>query len=264
MKPLLQNWHPVANIIRHYRYVLLCLDYDGTLTPIVKAPELALISDTIRNSLQALKENPKYVVSIVSGRSLTDVKNLVGVEGLIYVGNHGLELSGPKIHYLNTTAKATKPLLKKIAKILEKELGSVPGISIENKILSLSVHFRQIAKNDVHPANTILHDVTRQYQLKRKIKLSYGKKVTEIRPLVNWDKGKIVKWLLKRLVFIKKTRSIIPIYIGDDLTDEDAYRALSGRGITIHVGQPNFSSRADYRLMNVREVKIFLRKLSAL
>ena len=262
MKSLLRNWTTVKSLVKRFQYALLCLDYDGTLTPIVKVPAAALLPDTTRALLKTLNEDSRYTISIVSGRSLADVKNLVGLEELIYVGNHGLELKGPNIHYINPVARATKPLLGRIARELKKELASISGIFIEDKGLSLSAHFRRAKKTDVHSASIILHQITRPYQLKRKIKVTYGKKVIEIRPLVKWDKGQIVKWVWKRMISTRRTKSIIPIYVGDDRTDEDAYRAISGKGITIHVGETDFFSRAQYRLMDTNEVTNFLKKLT--
>ena len=264
MKSLLKNWNTVKNHIKRYRYVLLCLDYDGTLTSIVRSPKRALLADTTRRLLDKLSHEPRYIVCIVSGRSLKDVKKLVGLEGLIYAGNHGLELEVPRLRFVIPRASETKPLLKRIADKLGSELRDIPGSSVEDKGLSLSVHFRCVRRGDLQRVKLIFEEITRPYLLRGEIRIAGGKKVFEVRPPISWNKGKVVTWLLKRPAIMGKTEITLPIYVGDDLTDEDAFRALLGTGITVYVGRPNTSSKAEYYLANVREVKSFLRKLADL
>ena len=264
MKSLLKNWAMVEKRIKRSDHILLFLDYDGTLTPIVRRPDRALLSTSSLNLLAKLKGDPHYTLAIISGRALRDVRDLVGLRGLIYAGNHGLELAGPKIRYVNPRAKAARPLLESIARSLRRELRVTPGAVVENKGLSLTVHFRKVRADERQLVAMIFDGITRPYRKKRKIRVTRGKCVFEVRPPVKWNKGTIVLWLLKRTEILKKSGSILPVYLGDDLTDEDAFRVLSDRGITVLVGGSNPLSRAGYRLSGVGEVKKFLRKLAAL
>jgi len=264
LKSLLKNWTGIENRIKDSDHVLLFLDYDGTLTPIVSRPDRALLSPSSRKLLEELHGDPRYTLAVISGRALRDVRALVGLRGLIYVGNHGLELVGPKIRFVNPHAKATRPLLGRIARSLRRELRVTPGAVVENKGLSLTVHFRKVRADERQLVAMIFDGITRPYRKKKKIQVTRGKCVFEVRPPVKWNKGTVVLWLLKRTEVIEKTGGILPVYLGDDLTDEDAFRALSDRGITVLVGDPHPLSRAEYRLSGVREVRTFLRKLAAL
>lgn len=261
MKSLLKNWAGVEKRIRRSGHVLLFLDYDGTLTPIVRRPEKALLSPSTGKLLEKLRADPRYTLAVISGRSLRDVRKLVGLRGIVYAGNHGLELAGPKIRYINPHAKRARPLLARIARRLRRELGAVPGAAVENKGLTLTIHFRGVKAGERQLVGMIFDGITRPYRRKRKIRVARGKCVFEVRPPVKWNKGTMVLWILKRTEAIRKGEEILPVYLGDDLTDEDAFQALSGRGITVLVGDPNPLSRAGYRLSGVREVRTFLRKL---
>ena len=264
MKSLLKNWTGIENRIKDSDHVLLFLDYDGTLTPIVNRPDRALLSPSSRKLLEELHGNPRYTLAVISGRALRDVRALVGLRGLIYAGNHGLELAGPKIRYISHHAKKARPLLGRIARRLQRELRVTPGAVVENKGLSLTIHFRKVKTDERQLVAMIFDGITRPYRQKRKIRIARGKCIFEVKPPVKWNKGTIVLWLLKRTEVIKQTENILPIYLGDDLTDEDAFQVLSGLGITALVGRPNPLSRAEYHLAGVRGVRTFLQKLATL
>jgi len=233
---------------------LLFLDYDGTLTPIVKKPSLAILSKSRRSILRKISRAKHILVAIISGRSLADVKKKVGIPHLIYAGNHGFEIQGPGIKLVHPAAQKTKPLLKKIKPELAQALKGIKGIIIEDKVLSLSVHYRQVSAKSAQKVNRIFNQVVKPYLKKRKIKVTQGKKVFEVRPPVNWNKGYAVLWLLKELT--KKIKAT-PIYIGDDLTDEDAFYALRKKGLTIRVGEKS-KTFAKQWLRDVDEVYNFL------
>jgi len=262
VKSLFKNWPEVENRIKCSGHILLFLDYDGTLTPIVRRPDRALLSSSSQKLLEKLRGDPGYTLVIVSGRALGDVRKLVGLRGLIYAGNHGLELAGPKIRYVNPRAKGARPFLGRLARRLRRELRATPGAVVENKGLSLTIHFRKVKGTERQLVAMIFDGVTRPYRKQRKIRVTRGKCIFEVRPPVKWNKGTIVLWLLKRTEALRKDGKILPIYLGDDLTDEDAFKALQGRGITVLVGDSNPLSRAEYRLAGVREVRTFLRKLA--
>jgi len=230
----------------------LFLDYDGTLTPIVKRPELAILSKKRKVILKKLSRSPKLTIAIISGRKLADVKKTVGLNNIYYAGNHGFEISGPGIKLVHPKAQKYKPYLKQIAAKLKKSLKNISGIIIEDKDLCLSLHYRLAKSKDLKKIKTIFNRTIKP--LKKHVKITFGKKILEVRPKINWHKGKAVLWLFKKLSQNKKD---IPIYIGDDQTDEDAFKALRKKGLTIRVGKSK-GSRAQQCLKDIDSVYTFL------
>ena len=260
MKHLFSSWGIIERKLKSSRHMVLAFDYDGTLTPIVKRPELARLSLAMKGLLNALSENPFFSVVIISGRPLNEIKRLVGIKKIIYAGNHGLELKGPDFRYLSPQAKKSQPVILKIYKLLSKELTHLKGVLVENKGLSLSVHYRLVrGKNNLAELNKIFYQVIKPFQAKKKIRLTFGKKVNEIRPPIKWDKGKCLKYLLtKNSQFRFKP---LPIVLGDDRTDEDMFKEVKDKGISVFVGKQGKLSSARYYLCNTKEVKKFLEKL---
>lgn len=242
------------------KFILLLLDYDGTLTPIVENPEKAVIPKDTKELLQKLSKSRRFALGIISGRSLEDIKNTVGLENIVYAGNHGLEIEGPKIKFESQVSPQLKSAIHNIARELQKQLLSIKGILIEDKGLTLSIHYRLVDKKDIPVFEKIFSKVANPYIVSGKIKINPGKKVYEIRPPVQWDKGKIVLWLLARQQFASPEFKVLPVYLGDDVTDEDAFKALKRKGWTIFVGKPR-SCAADYYLKDTEEVTRFLHLL---
>jgi trehalose-phosphatase len=243
--------------------VLLFLDYDGTLAPIVKNPDKALISELTRNLLKKLSACPACKIAIVTGRSAKDIKVKIGIRNITYAGNHGLQIKGPGINFIAPLPADFRKLLWKIKKDLKKTLHSVKGIFLEDKGASLSVHYRLVSKRLIPFVVWILLKIVLPSVRKKKMVIALGKKVLEIRPPVEWNKGSVVLWLLNKYKSTLCDKSIIPIYIGDDVTDEDAFDALKDEGLTIFVGHPR-KSHAKYYLKNTREVSKFLKCLNVL
>ena len=237
--------------------VSLFLDYDGTLTPIAKTPDKAVIPQKTKAILKHLSKNRHCSVAIISGRALKDVKNKVGLKDIVYAGNHGLEIEGPGIRFKIPVSLRYKTALKRIKVILKKRLSKIKGIIVEDKGLTLSVHYRLMDKKDERRLKAIFHEALNFYIAGNKVKIKSGKKVLEIRPPLEWDKGEIVLWLIaRRKNFLHKKNSIF-IYIGDDITDEDAFMALKDVGMTVFVGNSRNSS-AKYYLRDTGEVNKFL------
>jgi len=142
MPHLLNVWPSVSRRLASASRVLLLFDYDGTLTPIVARPEIATLSEETRRSLTTLAGKDKFVVGVVSGRGLSDLEALVAIPGLVYAGNHGLEISGAGMDFIHQDAPSFEATLVEIAKSLERGLAGVPGILVDNKRLTITVHFR--------------------------------------------------------------------------------------------------------------------------
>ncbi|MFA5356345.1 MAG: trehalose-phosphatase [Candidatus Omnitrophota bacterium] len=259
MKHLFKNWEKVRKEIAG-KYLMLFLDYDGTLAPIVDRPEDARIPVETREALERLSKIRDCKISIISGRALEDISKRVGIKNIIYSGNHGLEIEGPKIRFKHSLSCGYGNLLRNIEARLKERLSSERGVFIENKGLSLTLHFRLAKKEAVSYIKTVFHEVVILYLLKNKIKIRPGKKVLEIRPPIEWDKGKILLWLLARQQASLGDVKILPIYAGDDITDEDAFEVLEGKGLTIFIGKPG-NSQAAYYLKNTKEALELLNRI---
>lgn len=248
--------------LRH-KQILLFLDYDGTLSPIAKTPTQAVLPAETKDALWRLAKKLKSKMTIISGRSLKDIKNILGIKGIIYVGNHGLEIEGPKIKFEGLVSAQIKKIIKILLEKIRLKLGSIDGVMIEDKSLTLSIHYRLAQEKDLPFITKTIEELSAPHLLRKRIKVNHGKKVIEIKPQVDWDKGKAVLWLMARECLILEDTRILPIYIGDDVTDEDAFRALKNKGITIFVGAPK-PSEAKYYLKDTEEVLKFLKELDSL
>ena len=236
----------------------LFLDYDGTLTPIVERPEQADLSPQMRAILKILAE--RCTVAIVSGRGLEDVQERVALETLYYAGSHGFEIDGPGHERIrNEKGCEALPALDTAENELRRLLTDIQGALVERKKYSVAVHFRRVAADQVEMVASAVNDVLQRHSGLRK---GHGKKVFELQPDVEWDKGRAVLWLMERLGL--RGEAVRPVYIGDDVTDEDAFRVLQerGAGIVVHGGEER-SSYARYGLVDPEEVLTFLQNLSA-
>lgn len=242
--------------IKNAKRIIFFLDYDGTLTPIRKRFPLAKISKEAKAVLRRLAGKKGIRVFIVSGRILRDVKKLIGVRSLYYIGNHGIELVGPGIKYVNLQARALRPVIQKAYRALKKKL-KIKGVILENKIYTLSVHYRLVRAGRVVALKRIFNETVRDLRKNKIVKITEGKKVLEVRPDIEWNKGTIVKKVLKRF----KSKNTLAICIGDDKTDEDAFRALGKRGISILVSRKRRKTFAQYRLKSPKEVIKLLKLL---
>lgn len=236
--------------------LLLLMDYDGTLTPIMERPEDANLSADMRRLLARLLKH--YPTVIISGREPKDIRKLVGLRKIYYAGNHGLEINGPGLKLVKPEAKKMASTVSEICGDLKSELGNIDGVIVEDKGLTASIHYRLVAAEKLGELKRIFTKITKPHLRAGRIKIARGKKVLEIRPNIDWDKGKAALWIIDA---IKPKDVALPIYLGDDKTDEDAFRALRSKGITILVSNAPRKSNAKYFLRDVDEVKAFLEKL---
>lgn len=222
------------------------LDYDGTLTPIVERPELAVLSDAMRTVVRDLAR--RCPVAIVSGRDRADVERLVGIDELIFAGSHGFDIRVPGGKRIQREEGAEfAALLDGVKARLNREAASIAGSLIEPKKSSVAVHYRQVAEADRPRVKAIVGAILAEHD---NLRVTPGKMVYEIQPKLDWNKGKAVLWLLEALDLTAP--EVLPLYFGDDITDEDAFAALGGRGIGIYVGGGDAlddrPTAADYRL----------------
>lgn len=238
---------------------MLLSDYDGTLTPIVDRPELAGLGPGTRKLLETLSRRRDLSVGIISGRSLTDLKQMVGIAGITYAGNHGLEIEGPRLSYLNPAAQELRPALGALHQALSDALGLIAGVWVEDKGLTLSVHYRQADEARAGEIGDILEQKAGPLQASGKVWIAGGKKVYEVRPALAWNKGEVVALLASRWRQAMGRDKVLPIFLGDDLSDEDGFRAVARLdGISILVSETDSASAARYFLRSPAEVERFL------
>lgn len=230
--------------------VLIGFDFDGTLAPIALRPSQAVLPAATRRLIKTLAGRKNFEVAVISGRSLKDVRSKVGIKGIHYAGNHGLELSGPGHSWTHPAARLARPSVKRVVRAIRTQLRKQRGMCLEDKGLSLSLHYREargvnapeITRKIVESAAVGFHDTLR---------VSSGKKVWEVRPRVDWNKGNAL------LRIAKQTKRRTMIFIGDDRTDEEGFKTLGRRAVTVKVGRSG-ASNARFRLRDQRQVPLLL------
>ncbi len=246
--------------IKHAKKIILFLDYDGTLVPIRKKPKLAKISQSTKSLLMKLSKNPRVRIFIISGRSLQNIKSMVGIKSLCYIGNHGMELGGPGMNFVEKRALRIAPTVQKCCDNLKKKLKAFGGAFLENKHYTASLHYRLLDPRKTLELKKMFKSVIKEIPGRKNIKITEGKKVFEIRPNIKWDKGKSVNWILKKFSTGSKKNNL-PICIGDDITDEDSFKVLAKKGIGILVSKNARKTFAQYRLESPKDVVKLLRAL---
>ncbi len=239
------------------KQVAVFLDYDGTLTPIVDHPDRAVLADEARSTIEELAR--RCTVAIVSGRDLGDVRGHVGLESVYYAGSHGFDIAGPRgWHNEYEQGAAFLPALDQAEAELRELLEPFPGAWAERKKYAIAVHYRQALEKDIPAIERVVDRVRAGHP---KLRKSGGKKVYELRPQIEWHKGKAVLWLLEALGLAEE--KVFPMYIGDDVTDEDAFETLKGRGIGIIVREGTGHTAASFALHDPAEVRRFLEILAS-
>lgn len=240
------------------RQLAVFLDYDGTLTPIVRRPELATISNEMKQLLGELGE--LCTVAIVSGRDRRNVEQMVGLDDLVYAGSHGFDIRGPSgLEMQHQDAQPFVGELDQVERKLQAGIESVAGAHLERKKYGIAVHYREVAEPEVARVADVVDAVRGEHAGLRK---RGGKKVFELQPDIEWHKGYAVMWLAEALGIDRASASIL--YIGDDLTDEDAFRELRRRdaGIGILVAGEPSRTAATYCVRDCDEVYQFLKSLT--
>ena len=260
MKYLFSFWDKVGKILSEAKHVLVLADFDGTLAPIAGRPELVVLPEEMGKILKNMAKHRGITAAIISGRALSDLKNMVGINGLVYAGNHGLEIEGPGLNFIYPVTAEFKYFSHIIHPMLVKTMSAIRGVVIENKELTLSVHYRQVDDGNVDEVKSTFNRVVGGAEAMGKVKITAGKKVLEVRPVVNWNKGKAVQMIIAEY---GKSNKSVPVYLGDDQTDEDAFLELEKHqnGISVFVGNEEVKTAARYYLNSTCEVAQFLTKL---
>ncbi|KAK8606989.1 hypothetical protein V6N13_052740 [Hibiscus sabdariffa] len=248
------------------KQIVMFLDYDGTLSPIVEDPDRAFMSKKMRKTVRKLAKC--FPTAIVSGRCRDKVYKFVKLAELYYAGSHGMDIKGPEKRsksnkdsesVLFQPASEFLPMIDEVYKQLVDTTKSTPGAKVENNKFCVSVHFRCVDEKKWSELAQQVRSVLKEYP---KLRLTQGRKVLEIRPTIKWDKGKALEFLLESLGFANCT-DVFPVYIGDDRTDEDAFKILRdrGQGFGILVSKFPKETSASYSLQEPDEVMDFLGRL---
>jgi trehalose 6-phosphate phosphatase len=216
------------------------LDFDGTLAPIVVEPELARMAPETRTVLEELSQQEGILVCVVSGRSLADIKNRVGLSGLVYSGNHGLEIESESLRFVHPEAGCGRAAIEDLNRRVAGLPLLIPGVQLEPKGLCTTIHFRRADSTARDQIKTIVRSLVPVDH--PDLMVTEGLMDYEIRPRLDWNKGSAVRWIHERI----KDRAALVFVIGDDRTDEDAFPSLAD-AITIRVG-PGDSTSARYYL----------------
>lgn len=250
------------------KQIVIFLDYDSTLSPIVEDPDRAFMTNDMRETVRDVAKC--FPTAIVSGRCIAKVYRFVGLSELYYAGSHGMDIKGPapakgvnQAAVLFQLAKDFLPMMDEVYKALLEETKSTPGAKVENNKFCVSVHFRCVDEKRWSGLAEQVRSVLKDYP---KLRLTQGRKVLEVRPMIKWDKGKALEFLLESLGYdASSSDDVFPVYIGDDQTDEDAFKVLRkrGQGFGILVSKVLKETDAPYSLQEPSEVMSFLRRLVA-
>ncbi|HTA43073.1 MAG TPA: trehalose-phosphatase [Bryobacteraceae bacterium] len=251
-EPLISNLPTLASEIGRAAHLFLGVDFDGTLAPIVSNPADARVPDETRVVLEELAARRNFTIAVVSGRGLADLCSRVG-SCFILAGNHGLEIMDEGFHWCHPDALKCQPLLRAICEKLRVEIGGITGALIEDKGLTASVHYRNVAPDEIPRLTETVKSAVAPHV--DRFLTRRGKKVTEILPRVPWHKGSAIHWMLDRLGNTVSGETAV-CYIGDDATDECAFRYLPA-AITVRVGTSNPTS-ARFQVRDTGQVYEFL------
>ncbi len=244
--------------------VALFLDYDGTLTPIVARPELAVLDAPTRAALGRVAAN--CFVAVVSGRDLDDVRAMVlgskdsgAPTSIWFAGSHGFDLAAPDGTRTSVGNAEEHLALRAAADDLEVSLAGIPGAWVERKRFAIAAHFRQVDDASIPHVEAAVEAACRAHP---GLRTTGGKRIFELRPDVAWDKGRAV-WSIAERAGLGRGETTA-VFLGDDVTDEDAFTALGDNGIGIVVADAARPTAADYRLATPDAVRTFLSRLAGI
>ena len=240
----------VADRLEEAEGVLLCLDFDGTLAPIVAEPDEAKMDAACRGAVSRLATAPAVEVAVISGRAIDDLRDRVGIDDVVYAGNHGLELDRSEQTEVLPEADEQRRAIDDVCAAIEAETSSIPGCAVEHKGVTATVHYRQVPDEDVSDVVDGVEAAVADSDAA--LEVLEGKQIREIRPRVAWDKGRVVDLLAEDAPDDWET-----VYVGDDATDEDAFAVVEPEGLGVLVGD-DAETAASVRLDAQSRVADFL------
>jgi trehalose 6-phosphate synthase/phosphatase len=248
----IESW--LSSTVKGYKLTII-LDYDGTLVPLKPHPDLAILSDDVKGYLEQLISFPEIDICLLSGRSLGNLKTMVDIKNMNLAGSHGLEVHLANSNHEDVSEQALvyKTKLPDLVADLRENVCGYGGW-VEQKVYHCTFHWRDTQINQRQAMITRAKEIIQKHGFQ----LQDGHCSVEARPPIGWDKGRGCFHILEKLHGFTWADNVRVIFIGDDETDEDAMRALSGLGMTFRVGKPNIKTNATHRLADTEAVKVFL------
>ncbi|OPY60230.1 MAG: Trehalose-phosphate phosphatase [Syntrophorhabdaceae bacterium PtaU1.Bin034] len=249
--------NPLAAQIDSGRHVALFVDFDGTLVPIRKDPSEPCLAPATKGLLESILGSGRSAVTVISGRSLADLRKRCPVRGAYYAGSHGLEILGPGMRFVHKGTRPATPVIDALRREISAAIGACEGVVIEKKRFSFAVHYRAASDEVVSFLRKSLHSkMAAQPDRGRLLTVIRGKKVLEFAPRVSWNKGEAALHIMERI-----GDGYLPVCLGDDRTDETLFKALSGKGgIAVRVG-PSKKTAAAYYVKDQREALLLLAQI---
>jgi trehalose-phosphatase len=242
-------------------HLLLMFDFDGTLVDLAATPLAAALPAERRDLLAGLASRPDVTVGVVSGRRLPDVRARVGIgAGLYYAGSHGMEIEGGGASFVHEGLRRGRPGIALLRERAAAAVAGLAGVVVEDKEYSFVLHTRQAAPPAKAEATRAVMEIARPEEVAGVVRLQPGSEMLEVLPSVRWNKGDAVRWITRRVT--APHRAVRVMYVGDDVTDEDALAALPPGGIGVVVG--THPSIASFRLADPLAVEALLRMLVAM
>ncbi|HEY0673213.1 MAG TPA: trehalose-phosphatase [Longimicrobiales bacterium] len=250
------DWRRARERLGH---MLVALDFDGTIAPIVPHPNDAQLLPHARPILEGLARRADTEIALISGRGLKDLVARVGIANLYYAGNHGLEIHGPDLDDTVPGALALQVKVQRCRAALEAAVADIPGAHVEDKQLSLSVHYRMV--DDPGDQRRVEQTVRRVFERHPDgLRLTTGKRVLEVRPDIDWHKGKALLYIIDEIASVRGPE-MLPLFVGDDKTDEDGFAALPAGGAGVLVGDPDAHTAAGCYVRSPHEAVEMLERL---
>ncbi len=222
-------------------------DFDGTLVNIAATPGDVRLKMITRQILEGIAE--EYPVGVISGRKLDELKRLVGIRGLYYSGNHGVEIEGAGLDFVEPVSARSSAYITSLGKSMASALSKFSP-RINSKKYSVSVHYRNVEKSLVRGLLRRVDELLEEPLLKRQIEVFHGKKVVEIKAPVDWDKGKAIELICRKI-----GRNSVPVFFGDDTTDEYGFRAVNKiGGVSVFVGKRHRQTDAGFWVKSPSEL----------
>ncbi|MCC6347272.1 MAG: trehalose-phosphatase [Nitrospirales bacterium] len=244
----------ISRALQHFK-IALFFDFDGTLVPLQNDPAHCMPSEETKALLQSLADSPLCFLMILSGRSLPDLQERIGLSGIYYGGNHGLDIAGPDVRYTHPDAVLLKRAIHRVGRKLESDIAGIRGAWIENKEFTLALHYRNVGEKDIPLVQATFEKAADTLSGKGAMTVIKGKKVLELAPGIRWNKGAAALWMLKQWGDL-----CLPIAVGDDQTDETVFHALGGMGLCIRIGKSK-TTHAQYYLKGSRETLRLMREV---
>jgi len=258
VRHLFDEWLQVRLALEASVHWLVLLDFDGTLAPIVEHPDQAVLPAAAKQQLSKLAASPGIDLAIVSGRSIADLYPRIGTEGIEFSGNHGRERLKPGSS-LTELDSSVQTIVAQVCQRVSNQVAGIPGVYVEDKGLTASLHYRQVPAEFHAKVRDVVRAIERTFG--DAIELAEGKCVFDFFPADDANKGKAAIALLAERGGVAQ---VLPIYCGDDTTDETVFRALPPESITVFVGNGETQSAARYRVDDTAEVAEFLGRMASL